>query len=202
MEVQDISVIQKKPMPLGTYWKLLWIFSWDRSNLELNGSQLMKQAHVHQDTDIMSQQQADSGYPMFPLKFGVHWFSEFSSGKSQFGFYTSWILQYGFLFYVYTPKSSVVRKVTGKCAWVISQCNFHFFFFCSCCSVTKLCLTLCSSMGCSMTGFPVLHYFLEFAETHVHWICDAIQPSHLPLPSSSPALSLSQHQSLFKRVCT
>ena len=129
MEVQDISVIQKKPMPLGTYWKLLWIFSWDRSNLELNGSQLMKQAHVHQDTDIMSQQQADSGYPMFPLKFGVHWFSEFSSGKSQFGFYTSWILQYGFLFYVYTPKSSVVRKVTGKCAWVISQCNFHFFFF-------------------------------------------------------------------------
>ena len=52
----------------------------------------MKQAYMHKDTNIMSQQQADSGYLMFPLKFGVHWFSEFSNGKYQFGFSTFWLL--------------------------------------------------------------------------------------------------------------
>ena len=43
------------------------------------------------------------------------------------------------------------------------------------------------------SGFPVLHYLLEFAQTRVHQVSDAIQPSH-PLWSSSPAISLSQHQ--------
>ena len=56
------------------------------------------------------------------------------------------------------------------------------------------CLTLCDPMHCSMPGFPVLHYFLQFAQTHVQRVSDAIQPSH-PLPSpSSLALNLSQHQ--------
>ena len=67
-----------------------------------------------------------------------------------------------------------------------------------CCSVAKSCPTPCDPMNCSMPGFPVLHYLPEFAQTHVHWICDAIQPSH-PLSSPSPlALNLSQHQSLFQ----
>ena len=49
----------------------------------------------------------------------------------------------------------------------------------------------------SMSGFPVLHYILECAQTHVHWASDAIQISH-PLPSSSPpSFNLSQHQGLF-----
>ena len=47
-------------------------------------------------------------------------------------------------------------------------------------------------MDCSTPGFPVLHYLLEFTQTHVHWVGDAIQPSH-PLSSPSPpALNLSQ----------
>ena len=46
------------------------------------------------------------------------------------------------------------------------------------CSVAKLCLILCSPMDCSMPGFPILHYLPEFAQTHVHWVSDAIQPSH------------------------
>ena len=54
-------------------------------------------------------------------------------------------------------------------------------------------------MDCSMTGFPVLHYLLEFAQTHVCWIGDAIQPSHPLLPSSS-AFSFPQHQGLFQWV--
>ena len=44
-----------------------------------------------------------------------------------------------------------------------------------CCSVTKLCPTLCDPMGCSMPGFPVLHYFLEFAQAHVHRVNEAIE---------------------------
>ena len=47
-----------------------------------------------------------------------------------------------------------------------------------CYSVAQLCLTLCDSMACDMSGFPVLHYLPEFSQTHVHWVSDAIQPSH------------------------
>ena len=70
---------------------------------------------------------------------------------------------------------------------------------CCCCSVAKLCLTLSDPMDCSTPGFPVLHYLPEFAQTHVHWVSDAIQPSH-PLSSPSPAFNLSQHQGLFQWV--
>ena len=53
----------------------------------------------------------------------------------------------------------------------------------SCChSVTKLCPTLCDPMDCSTPGFPVLHYLPEFAQSHVHWGSDAIQPSRPLLP--------------------
>ena len=68
----------------------------------------------------------------------------------------------------------------------------------SCCSVTKLCLTPCNPMNCSMPGFSVLHYLPEFAQINVHWVGDAIQPSHPLLPTFSPAFSLAQHQSLFQ----
>ena len=56
-----------------------------------------------------------------------------------------------------------------------------------CCSVAKSCLTLCDLMNYSTPGFPVLHYLLEFAQIHVHWVGDAIQPSHpVTLFSSCP----------------
>ena len=51
-------------------------------------------------------------------------------------------------------------------------------------------------MDCSMPGFPVLHYLQELAQTHVHWVSDAIQPSHPLSFPSPPAFNLSQHQSL------
>ena len=54
-------------------------------------------------------------------------------------------------------------------------------------------------MDCSMPGFPVLHHLLKLAQIHVHWLSDAIQPSH-PLSSPSPAFNLSQHQGLFQWV--
>ena len=65
--------------------------------------------------------------------------------------------------------------------------------YCCCCSVAKSCLTLCDPMNWSTPGFPVLHYFPEFAHTHVHWVSDAIQPSYtlsplLLLPSVFPSI--------------
>ena len=68
-----------------------------------------------------------------------------------------------------------------------------------CCLVTKLCLTLCDPMDCSTSGFPVLHYLPEFAQSIVHWIGDSTQPSR-PLSSPSPAFNLSQHQGLFQWI--
>ena len=53
-----------------------------------------------------------------------------------------------------------------------------------CCSAVKSFLTLCSPMDCSMPGFSVLHYLLEFAYIHVLWVADALYPSHPLLPSS------------------
>ena len=65
-------------------------------------------------------------------------------------------------------------------------------------SVTKSCPTLWDPVDGNTPGFPVLHYLLELAQTHVRGVRDAIQPSH-PLSSPSPpALSLSQHQDLFQ----
>ena len=67
-------------------------------------------------------------------------------------------------------------------------------------SVTQSCLTLCDPVDCSRPGLPVHHQLPEFTQTHVHWVSDAIQPSHPLLPPSPPTFNLSKHQSLFKWV--
>ena len=67
-------------------------------------------------------------------------------------------------------------------------------------SVAQSCVTLCNPIDCNTPDFPVLHHLLEFAQTHVHWVGSAIQPSH-PLSSPSPpAFNLSQHLVLFQWV--
>ena len=71
------------------------------------------------------------------------------------------------------------------------------YTFCCFCSVTQLCLTLCDPMDCSMPGFPVLHYLPELAQAHVHWVSDAIHPSHLLMSPSPPVFNLSQHIRVF-----
>ena len=73
-----------------------------------------------------------------------------------------------------------------------------FIPFCNCCSVAKSWLTLWNPMDCSTPGFSVLHYLLEFAQNHVHWVSDAIQPSHPLLHPFPLAFSLSQNQGLFR----
>ena len=57
-----------------------------------------------------------------------------------------------------------------------------------------------AAADCSTPGFPVLYYLPKFASTHLHWVGDAIQPSHPLLPPSPPALNPSQHQGLFQRI--
>ena len=74
------------------------------------------------------------------------------------------------------------------------------FSLCCCWSVAQLCPALCDPMDCGTRGFLVLHHLLEFAQTHVHWVSDAIQPSLL-LSSPSPlGFYLSQHQGIFQGV--
>ena len=72
------------------------------------------------------------------------------------------------------------------------------YIFWMCCLVAKSCPTLLGPMDCSMPGLPVPHRLPEFAQVYVHWIGDAIQPSHPLSPSS--AFSLSLHQGLFQWV--
>ena len=77
--------------------------------------------------------------------------------------------------------------------WYVWVCQSVFS------SVTQSCPNLCGPMDCSMLGFPAHHQLPELAQTHVHGVSDAIQPSH-PLLSPSPAFNLSQNQGLFQWV--
>ena len=62
------------------------------------------------------------------------------------------------------------------------------------------CVQLWDPMDCRMPGLPVHHQLSESTQTHVHWVSDAIQPSHPLLSPSSPTFNLSQHQGLFQWV--
>ena len=67
-------------------------------------------------------------------------------------------------------------------------------------SVAQSCPTLCDPMDWSTPGLPVHHQLSEFTQTHVHWVSNAIQPSHSRSFPSPPAFNLSQRQGLFKWV--
>ena len=72
--------------------------------------------------------------------------------------------------------------------WVSCISNrilYHWATCRCCCLIDKWCLTLCDPMNCSTPGLPVLHHLPEFAQTHVHWVGDAIQTSHPLLPPFS-----------------
>ena len=79
-------------------------------------------------------------------------------------------------------------------------CMFIFSSSVQFSSVAQSCPTLCDPMNRSTPGLPVHHQLPEFTQTHVHWVSDAIQPSH-PLSSPSPlAPNPSQQQTLFQWV--
>ena len=119
--------------------------------------------------------------------------------------------------------TSLIYGIVFISIWVrlvicLYECLWHFLFyegvihiFCSFSVglsfflfqfslVTQLCPTICDSMNRSTPGLPVHHQLLEFTQTHVHRVDDAIQPSH-PLSSPSPpAPNPSQHHGLFQWV--
>ena len=96
---------------------------------------------------------------------------------------------------IFNAKTGTIKD--GSCMDLTeAQEELHKKVLC-CCSVAKSCPVLCGTINCSTPGSPALHCLLEFAQTHVHWVSKAIQPSHPLSPPSPPALSLSQH-----RVCS
>ena len=98
------------------------------------------------------------------------------------------------------------RHLGNKNSLLQLRTYFHFEIFllylkiqCQFSTVAQSCPTVCNPMECSMPGLLVHHQLPEITQTHVHWVGDAIQPSH-PLSSPSPhAFNLSQHQGIFQR---
>ena len=101
----------------------------------------------------------------------------YSNSRSLTGFMT---LSLRYVIYIYTY----------MCIYIYIYIYIYNLY---CYSVTKSCPTLCDPMNCSTQAFPALYCLPGFAQTHVHWVSDAIQPSH-PLSSPSPlTLNPSQH---------
>ena len=134
---------------------------------------------------------------------GDRWQLDFS----QWSFGKMWLKH--FLYPSWVPFSSILPSpVMSTTLNVIVNISMHTIYVLLlfnrttmfCCSGAKLCLTPCDPMDCSTPGFPVLHSLPEFAKTHVHWVDDAIQPSHPLSLTAPPAFNLSQHQGLFQWV--
>ena len=124
-----------------------------------------------------------------------------------FIFYFHLLKQFSTLFlsYIFYATHSVQidgKMITLKAFSRFSITSFFFFFHFSLqfSSVTLSCPTLCDPMNRSTPGFPVHHQLPEFTQTHVHWVSDAIQPSHPLSFPSFPAPNPSQNQSLFQWV--
>ena len=94
-------------------------------------------------------------------------------------------------------KDQFLAREPGKEKWTASYFNDSLVQFSS---VTQLCPTLCDPMNHSTPGLPVYHQLLEFTQTHVHQVGDAIQPSHPLLSPFPPTLNPSQHQGLCQWV--
>ena len=95
-----------------------------------------------------------------------------------------------------SPPAQVPWRLAHRPLCVSPSFSFNAYFLSPLSVVVQSsCRTLCDPMDCSTSGFPVPPHLPEFAQVHVHWVGDAIQPSLSPCP---PALNLSQHQGLFQ----
>ena len=97
------------------------------------------------------------------------------------------------LFYNYLSKFNFYYHILTHVSHSLAVLNLLLFS----CSVIS---TLWDPMDCSTRGFPVHHQLLEVAQTHVHWVGDAIQPSHPLSAPCPPSFNLSQLQGLFQWV--
>ena len=95
-----------------------------------------------------------------------------------------------------SPSNEYSGLISFRIGFISLQRSFDLFHQLS--SVVELCPTLCDPMDCSMSGLLVHHQLLELAQTHVHRVSDAIQPSHPLWSPSPPAFNLSQYQGHFQ----
>ena len=104
--------------------------------------------------------------------------------------------------FIYAKKTLWLSHFTLN--WWLITLSLSLFFFYSWSvefsSVAQSCPTLCDPMNHNTPGLSVHHQLPEFTQTHVHWLTDAIQPSHPLFSPSPPALNLSQHQGLSQWV--
>ena len=138
----------------------------------------------------------EKSFPIYTLTFSISWTE---SSSSFYFFYKIYFIYFNYIFFLlffkinfYWNRAALQCCVSFYCTakWTSSQFS----------SLAQSCPTLWDPMDCSTPGFPVLHkLLLEFAQTYVHWVGDATQPSH-PLLPPSPAISLSQHRGLFQWV--
>ena len=99
-----------------------------------------------------------------------------------------WLLSWG------PPFSHINRHFIDIYEYYFCPPSFQFS------SVAQSWPTLCNPMNRSTPGLPVHHQLPEFTQTHVHWVSDAIKPSHPFSSPPPPAFNPSQHQGLFKWV--
>ena len=122
----------------------------------------------------------------------------------------SWFLSFSINFeifivkFVKNKKQSpfvLLRNIPGYLYQVFNLFNFWWIFVLFPVIVIQSPnhIRLCNPMDCRMPDLPVPHHLLKFAQVYLHFISDAIQPSH-PLVLSSPVLSLSQYLELFQWV--
>ena len=122
--------------------------------------------------------------------------AEFSSSCWGHGLYFTALLSEA------TPQKGPIYFIL----FFISELRTHFYLseaerYCRILLVfSQSCPTLCDPRDCSTSGFSVFHYLPEFAQTHAHWVNDAIQPYHPLPPSSSLSPNLSRRQGLFQWV--
>ena len=101
----------------------------------------------------------------------------------------TWVWSLGWEDPLEKGKATQFSILAWKIPWTVEFISVQFT------SVTQYCLTLCDPMNCSTPGLPVHHQLLEFTQTYVHRVSDAIQPSHPLLSPSPPAHNPSHHQS-------
>ena len=150
----------------------------------------------------------DSGSWWWTGRTGVLWFMV-SQSQTRLSDWTDWLTDTHThthtRVYIYTHTHTYIHIYMYICIHIhICICMhihihtyIYIYIYHSLSSVMQSCPTLSKPMDCSIPGFPAHHLLQEPAQTHIHRVLDAIQPSHPLLSPSPPALNLSQHQDHF-----
>jgi len=150
----------------------LWIRKWE-SSFALSCVSMLGESWVRGKPLLLTVQLSFVSRVKEGLSNGLVWEKEHDTALS-------------FLLCSPVPVSPFYLSITFQIPCVLIHC---WLLYC-CCSFSQSCLTLCHPMDCSMLGFSALHYLLEIAQIHFHWVSDAIQPSHPMSPPFPPAFNL------------